>query len=230
MPRLTSIGRRWEEGTGSALRVGLDQLVSRNLRGVWVRGELPTGAAVWVTNHHSWWDVFVASAAMRALRARDVGVMMDPHNLAAMKFLRRVDAVGTDELRTAVTMLREGLVLVIFPEGELRNPGPLGPTRPGAQWLASRAGVPLLLVATRVLLRGHQAAEAYLDIRQMSNDACEPGHEERSGYDEQLRAQLQALDEELAHADPRHPLPGFRPAVRGIRSWDERIAGWVDRG
>ena len=82
-------GHRSAEGvrravTGSAqtlLRGGLDQLVRRNLRGVWVQGVLPTGSCVWAANHHSWWDFFVAAAALRDAGRLDVGVLMDAGNI-----------------------------------------------------------------------------------------------------------------------------------------------------
>lgn len=52
--------------------------------------------------------------------------------------------------------------MALFPEGEMRYPGPLGPLREGANWLARKAGVPLLPVALRVVLRGYEHPEAFL--------------------------------------------------------------------
>lgn len=200
------------------LRFALDQLVRRNLRGVWIRGELPVGAAVWATNHHSWWDHFVAAAALRSAGRNDVGVLMEPGNIGRRELYRSVGAVGTDRLRSAVQMLGSGMVLVVFPEAHLRPVGALGPTRAGATWLAARAGVPVVVVATRVLLRGQQAAEAYLDVLTPVAGG---------DVDEMLRGALAVLDAELAVADPRSPLPGFVQVVPGVRSWQERISGWL---
>ena len=129
-----------------------------------MRGELPTHAAIWAANHHSWWDYFVARAALRAAGRTDVGVLMDPTNIPSRKLFGWAGAVGSDRLRTAAELTLSGGVLAIFPEGQLRAPGPLGAVRPGAAWLARRTGATPLAVATRVVLRGHQAPEAYLDI------------------------------------------------------------------
>lgn len=192
----------------------LDQLVRRNLRGVWVRGELPTGAAVWAANHHSWWDFFVARAALRAVGRTDVGVLMDPANISSRRMFGWAGAVGADRPRAALEMLRSDGVLVVFPEGELRAPGPLGAVRPGAAWFARRAGVPMVAVATRIVMRGHQAPEAYLDIGPVG--PAEPAVV--------LADRLAAVDADLAIADPAHPLPGYRQVVRGVRSWSERIS------
>jgi 1-acyl-sn-glycerol-3-phosphate acyltransferase len=193
----------------------LDRLVRRNLRGVWVRGELPTGSAIWAANHHSWWDYFVARAAFRAAGRADVGVLMDPANIASRRVFGWAGAVGSDRLREAAELTLSGGVLVIFPEGELRAPGPLGAVRPGAAWLARRTGALPLAVATRIVLRGHQAAEAYLDVTPVPA---------ASGLPTVLADRLAILDDALAAADPTHPLPGYRQVVRGVRSWSERIS------
>jgi 1-acyl-sn-glycerol-3-phosphate acyltransferase len=132
---------------------------------------------------------------------------MDPANIGSRRMFGWAGAVGTDRLRAALDVLRSGGVLVLFPEGELRAPGPLGPVRPGAAWLAQRAGAPTLAVVTRVVLRGHQAPEAYLDISPAV-----------------LASRIEAVDAELAGADPSHPVPGYRPVVKGVRSWSERMS------
>ena len=193
----------------------LDRLVRRNLRGVWVRGDLPAGPAVWAANHHSWWDFFVAQAALRAAGRADVGVLMDSANIGSRRVFGWAGAVGSDRLRAALDVPRSGGVLVVFPEGELRACGPLGPVHPGAAWFARRTDAPLLAVATRVVLRGQQAPEAYLDLAPVASAArLAPVLAER----------LAELDGEVSGADPAHPIPGFRQVVRGVRSWSERIS------
>ncbi len=203
-------------GAEGALRGGIDQLVKRNLRGVWVAGGLPSGPCVWAANHHSWWDFFAAAAALRAAGRRDVGVLMEAANVGRQALFESVGAIGTDQLRTAVSMLRDGVVLVVFPEGELRPAGPVATVRPGARWLADRSGAELRAVATRVQLRGQQAPEAYLRV----SDPLGPADD----LAEWLSGSVAVLDAELAAADPMRPLPGYRPAVRGVRSWNERFA------
>ena len=196
------------------MRFCLDQLVRRNLAGVWVRGTLPDGPAVWTANHHSWWDFFAAHAALRAAGRSDIGVLMDPRTISSRPAYAWAGVVGSDRLRTAETLLQSGSVLIVFPEGELRRPNGLGPLRPGARWLAARTGVPLLAVATRVVLRGQQAPEAYLDVCLVGDDA---------DLGTVLGGRLAALDDELAVAEPEPPVPGFRLAVGGSPSWSDRI-------
>jgi len=201
------------------LRKGFDLIVRRRLRGVWMRGEVPAEGFVWASNHHGWYDAFVA-ATLLWRKGRDVTVVVSEENLASHGYLRRAGAVGTRELRSAVRALERGGVVVIFPEGELRPPGPLGPLADGAAWLARRAQAPLIAVATRVALRGHEFPEAYLDLSQVHDGELEL----------HLRDRLAALDEALRGSDPRAPLPGFAPAMGGTRSWEERLSALRGRG
>lgn len=190
-----------------------DQLVRGGLRGVWLRGDAPAGGAVWAANHHSWWDGFVANAVLRHLGHRPA-LVMDAENLARFGFLRDLGALPADQPRAALTALRGGRTVIVFPEGEQRTPGPLGPLAPGAGWLARVSGAPLVAAATRVVLRGDQKPEAYVDVGPAGDDDL-PGR---------LGGRLHRLDEELLSGDPRQPLPGFEQVVRGRSSWDERIA------
>ena len=195
------------------LRRGFDLIVRRRLRGVWLRGPVPDTGFVWASNHHGWYDAFVA-ATLLWRKSRDVAVMVSEENLARHAYLRHAGALGTREVRAAVRTIEGGGVVVIFPEGELRPAGPLGPLAEGAAWLARQARAPLIAVATRVVLRGHELPEAYLDLSQVEDGALEP----------HLRRRLAALDDALRSADPRAPLPGFALAMGGTRSWDERLA------
>lgn len=212
-------------GAEDVLRGGLDQLVRRNLRGVWTSGVVPSGPAVWAANHHSWWDFFAAAAALRARGRDDVGVLMDATNVGRRALYDRVGVVPTDRLRTAVDMLRSGMVLVVFPEGRLWPRGPLRETAPGARWLADRSGAALHAVATRVVLRAQQAPEAYLDL----SPAVPSGAAEPDKLTAELTRRLADLDAALATADPERPLPGFDQVVSGVRSWNERFARRAER-
>jgi 1-acyl-sn-glycerol-3-phosphate acyltransferase len=198
-----------------------EQLLKGGLRGVWVRGEAPPGGAVWAANHHSWWDGFVANAVLLH-SGHHPSLVMDADNLRQFSFLRELGALPADQPRTALAALRDGRTVIIFPEANLRPPGALGPVAPGASWLARRGGAPLVVAATRVVLRGQQKPEAYLDV-----SPCAP-----ADLTEQLGQRLQRLDAELADSDPREPLPGFSQVVSGRASWDERIStasGWLHR-
>jgi 1-acyl-sn-glycerol-3-phosphate acyltransferase len=74
-------------------------------------------------------------------------------------------------------------------------------------------------VAVRVISRGHQYPEALVDI------APEAAPD---GLPAALAARLRELDGLLLDADPRLPVPGFRCAVAGRRSWDERLSHGAD--
>lgn len=191
-------------------------LVHRNLRGVWLRGTLPTGPAIWVSNHHSWWDFFVAAVALRTAGRSDIWVLVEPGNVGNDRLFRSAGAIPATELRRALARLATGGVLVVFAEGELRPQGPVTATKSGPGWLARRSGAPMITVATRVLLRGHQAPEAYLDVTAPATD---------DAAELTLASAVQRLDGELSRADPERPLPGFHQVVAGTRSWHERFGG-----
>ena len=202
-----------------ALSTGFQQLVRQGLRGVWLRGELPASGCIWAANHHSWWDGFVAAAVLGELR-RPAALLMDAENLSDYRFLAPLGVMSTGQLRQALQSLRDGRVLVIFPEGGLRPAGPLGELAPGAQWLARRAPAALAPVAVRVAARGHQYAEAFIDI----GPPCEP---ERLVAE--LAERVAGLDAAIAGTDPREPVPGFARVIAGRLSWDERIDRWARR-
>jgi 1-acyl-sn-glycerol-3-phosphate acyltransferase len=204
---------------GRLLNIGLTQLVRHGLRGVWVRGELPASPAIWAANHHSWWDGFVAAAVLRE-QQRPAALLMDGDNLDAFRFVRSVGVISAQRPRQALQVLRGGRVLVIFPEGELFPPGPLRRVTRGAGWLGRHAPAAVVPVAVRVASRGHQYPEAFVDISPGVGPADLPAA---------LASRLGQLDEALLKGDPRRPVPGFRCAVKGCLSWDERITRWAGR-
>ncbi len=202
-----------------ALTAGFGQLVRLGLRGVWVRGDVPQSAAVWAANHHSWWDGFV-SAVILAQQGRAASLLMDADNLADFGFLRNQGVISAQRPRQALEALRAGRVLIIFPEAQLRPAGPLGPLARGAAWFASYAPAPVVPVAIRLAMRGHQHPEALVDI----GAACAPAE-----LADVLGAAIRRLDSDLAGTDPRCPPAGFRRVLAGRASWDERISGWSSR-
>ena len=204
------------------LRAAMDRTLRRGVAGVWVRGAVPAGPAVWAGNHHSWWDPFVAAAALRRAGA-GMALLVSPSNLDAYRFARHVGAFPADRPRHGLAALRDGRSLVVYPEGRLRAAGPPGPLAPGAAWFARQAGVPLVAAAVRVLPRGGQWPQAYLEWRQVAAGRSVELATEELG--DTLTGLLAGIDSVAAEVDPALPLPGFRLAVRGRRSWDERIDG-----
>lgn len=194
----------------------LQQLVARGLRGVWVRGELPSTSTIWAANHHSWWDGFVAGAVLGS-QHRTATLLMQGENLTDFRFLSEIGVISTQRPRQALQALRDGRVLVIYPEGDLRPPGPLCALAPGAAWFAEHAPAALVPVALRVLNRGHQYPEAFVDIGPpVPSDQLTV----------ELAQRLAELDATLLKTDPRDPPNYFQRVVNGRRSWDERISRW----
>ena len=68
-----------------------------------------------------------------------------------------------------------------------------------------------------MVLRGHQAPEAYLDVAAQDTDVRALGD------------LVGGLDREIQSGDPELPLAGFRQVVRGVRSWHERFGGTMVR-
>jgi 1-acyl-sn-glycerol-3-phosphate acyltransferase len=122
-------------------------------------------------------------------------------------------------VRQALYALRRKEALILFPEGEIRPPGGVGPLQRGAVWLAAKAGVPLLPVAVRVVLRGQELPEAYVVVGEPLG--ADLGELERS-----LNRMLSDLDRQLSTAPPEEPLPGFQLALPGRASTHERMAFW----
>ncbi len=199
---------------GEALLTGFDQMVRLSLKGVWARGEIPSEPVVWAMNHHHWWDAFAAASVLRTQGQRPT-VLISDKNLAQFRLFDWIDAVPASHPERALPALRSGRTLIIMPEGRMLAAGPLGPLRGGAGRIATEAGVPLVPVAFRVVMRGSQHAEAFIDIGEaVSAQELAPV----------LGLSLAALDEALATEDPTEPLPGYRAVVPGRGSVDGLIS------
>jgi 1-acyl-sn-glycerol-3-phosphate acyltransferase len=204
------------------LRYGFHLLFGRSLRrglrGVWTRGALPEGACVLASNHHSWWDSYLLPVLL-SRSGRPFRVMVGEPRIREFPFFGYLETVSAARPREALRALGRGEALLVFPEGELRPPGPLGALRPGAVWLARRAGVGLVPVASRVVLRGHEFPEAYLVFG-------EPVEPEPGLLGRALGEALGFLDELVRTSPAEAPLPGFSLALPGRRSTHERMARW----
>ncbi len=181
------------------LRASIRRSVRSGLRGVWVRGELPAGAAVLAPSHQSWWDGY-ALREVAWQTGQPFSVLMSERQLTTFPFLRLVGAIGAHELRPALRALKAESWVVVFPEGQIETTGPLRRTQPGAAWLARASGAALIPVALRVVLRGQPRPEAYLRF-----GAAVKGPELAGA----LQAELDLLDAELLGSDPEQPLAGY---------------------
>ncbi|GMA15856.1 1-acyl-sn-glycerol-3-phosphate acyltransferase [Deinococcus metallilatus] len=203
---------------GVLLRASIRHSIRTHLGGVWVRGPLPHGGAVLAANHHSWWDGYVLGEVAATLGA-DFRVLMTARQLARFPFLRRVGVLGVEEVRPAVRAARAGAWVVVFPEGAIRPAGVLRQVKPGAAWIARTAGVPLVPVALRVVLRGGQYPEAYLRFGRAVG---------APDLVAALSRELAALEADLAGSDPEQPLAGYLRLTAGRASDHERL-DWPSR-
>jgi 1-acyl-sn-glycerol-3-phosphate acyltransferase len=120
------------------------------LTGVEIVGRIPKkGPLIIASNHKSFLDPpLVAYTAFR-----EVFFLAKPNLFALSKFfawlIRTYNAVsiaGTEGLRTAVRLLKQGKVVVIFPEGtRLKTEGML-PFNPGMSYLAITYDIPVVPV------------------------------------------------------------------------------------
>ncbi|HVF77497.1 MAG TPA: lysophospholipid acyltransferase family protein [Solirubrobacteraceae bacterium] len=111
------------------------------------------GAVIIAPNHKSFWDPFFIGVAMRR-RVRFMG-KSELFERRTGRLLVRLGAfpvrrgtADTEAMETARTVLRQGGVQALFPEGtRIRDPDELGKPRSGAGRLALEAGAPLVPAA-----------------------------------------------------------------------------------
>lgn len=204
---------------GKAVRPHVERILlrslKRNLCGVYLKGELIAPPFILTMNHHSFFDGHLIWLLFKLSGIRG-SLLISEENLRTSPALETVGALPTSRLREALRRLRTGEVVAIFPEGELRPAGPLGQLKRGAVWLAEKAGVPILPVASRVWLRGYENPEAFLLVGEtLPSDLSE--------LKKALQSLLSELDQLHALTPPREPLEGFSLILRGRRSLDERI-------
>ncbi|MFO8150738.1 MAG: 1-acyl-sn-glycerol-3-phosphate acyltransferase [Trueperaceae bacterium] len=212
-----------ERAIAASLPGIMRRALRRGLAGIWARAEapVPTDGAVVVANHHSWWDAYLAWAVADH-HGRPSGAIMDEAQLARFRFFRHLGVVSDREPRAAARRAAAGAWLVVYVEGGLRPPGPLGPVRPGAAAIARWAGVPVLPLAIRCVMRGGERPEVYLRF----------GAPLASGVDHETLARaladlLERLDRDLAAAtDAEAPVPDYRPWWRATERSHERLARW----
>jgi 1-acyl-sn-glycerol-3-phosphate acyltransferase len=142
---------------------------------------LPDGALILACNHRSFLDPLVLGGAVD----RRITFMMKAkyYDIPALNWFFRmarcivVEAEGGDRrnvLREAVAVLRDGLVLGMFPEGHISDDGCMGPAEPGLAMIARRSGatvIPMHLGGTREAL---QKGDKFLKLSKMTARMGEP--------------------------------------------------------
>jgi 1-acyl-sn-glycerol-3-phosphate acyltransferase len=189
--------------------------LKESLRGVYIKGEIPKGPMVLAMNHHSYFDGHLMWFLAK-LEGQKFSILVLEETLKAFPVLKLVGALEARRLREALKRLKMGEWVGIFPEGELYYPGPLGPLKPGAVWLARKAGVPILPIACRVAVRGFEHPEAFLLVS--------PPISSDEDLERVLGGTLRELDDILRNTHPREIPEGFREILKGRRSLDERMS------
>jgi 1-acyl-sn-glycerol-3-phosphate acyltransferase len=111
------------------------------------------GPVIIAPNHKSFWDsFFIAAATTRPVRYMGKSELFEKGAgrllVSLGAFPVRRGTADDEALETARTVLRQGGVLALFPEGtRVRDPDELGEPRSGAGRLALELGVPLLPAA-----------------------------------------------------------------------------------
>jgi 1-acyl-sn-glycerol-3-phosphate acyltransferase len=148
-----------EKGVSRPLYAVVRFLVGGFLR-VWFRlhiggaENIPAkGATIVAPNHKSFWDsFFIALATRRHVRFMGKTELFEgPHGRLLVRLgafpVRRGES-DEDALETARTILRQGGLLSLFPEGtRIRDPESLGSPRRGAARLALETGAPVVPAA-----------------------------------------------------------------------------------
>jgi 1-acyl-sn-glycerol-3-phosphate acyltransferase len=116
-----------------------------------------SGPAVLVSNHVSWLDPIVlplvlprkpAFLAMEELWLMP-GLRMVMRLYGPKAIPLRRGAIDTAALKRALEILKNGALLIVFPEGGISHDGRLQPFHRGAALLAARADTPLIPVAIK---------------------------------------------------------------------------------
>ncbi|MFW5416457.1 1-acyl-sn-glycerol-3-phosphate acyltransferase [Nocardiopsis sp. CNT-189] len=164
-PALPEAPGRGGATPGSAARTALWRTALTGTGGIRVLGSPPQGPCVLVANHSSHADTAALIAALPA-RCRPVVAAADDHwftrpvrawsaRALTGAFPVRRSGGGAADLLAAERFLREGRVVIVYPEGTRSADGSLARFRSGAARLAAAAGVPLVPAAiegTRALL------------------------------------------------------------------------------
>lgn len=110
----------------------------------------PGGPLLVVFNHLAWWDAPLAMASlpwqMTGIALKDLRQVPVTGQLLGLAKVIWVDRGRYDReaLRQALTLLKEGGVLGIAPEGRMSVTGALERGKTGPVFLAEKAGVPML--------------------------------------------------------------------------------------
>lgn len=110
------------------------------------------GGALMVSNHLSFYDVFVLGIPLErrlnyVARSTLFKPLLGPLIRSVGGFPIQIEGKGASGLKETLKRLRSGAVVIMFPEGARSFDGRMGPLKPGIAILAGRGGVPVVPAA-----------------------------------------------------------------------------------
>ena len=194
--------------------------------------ETPT---IFVANHTNWWDGFLAFLVTRSL-GLGFQVLMEARNLDRYRTFLRLGALplrrdrprlAYTDLGAAVSYLRPGVGLWVFPQGERRPAAePLGRCERGAAHLALMYGRPLRFcpVALRYTFVGEQLPEAFVLVGEEWLHRPETAEAaSRAGLMAVIARRLSSTMEALDRTVKEERLADFQPLAAGRLSANKRL-------
>ena len=195
------------------------------------------GGVIGCVNHTNWWDGFVLYVLSHRRLPHEIYLAMDARNLRRYQFFRRMGVFGVDltpgsaniaAVRYAIRLLRQhspatASLIWMFVQGELVSERRPVVARPGATFLAGRAGACLLPVALRYAWLTESRPSVFIRVGPALAAGASP-----SDMAATLNALLAQTDQSLDPPD----LAAYEPLLIPTRSihtrWDDfrRALGW----
>ncbi len=170
----------------------------------------PTGAAILAVNHVSFVDPVIVGVAIRRpvyflakeelFRFRVLGWLLRQYHAIPVK-RRRTDLQA---IKRAVSVLQQGEMVVIFPEGTRGDGSRLRPAKPGIGLIAARSGAPVIPVLHRgtekALPRGawfprpHRITVQFGAPLRFTESPGREWHEEVAAFSQMIMERIAALN------------------------------------
>ncbi len=206
----------------------MNRALRTGLHAVWQRGDwqsLPNSGLILAANHPSWWDLYLFWLIRQKLQ-RPISGMMREDTLATFPFFRSVGVIAQTELREALRRLKQGEILQLFPEGDMRQ-GKVQIMHEGVAFLTEKSGVPVYPLALRLVVRGAQQPEAFIVLGEPLQFSGERA-EFLEALKKSINGLLETTDHVILNAHPEAAPEGFTNWLREKKRFDQRIK-WLQK-